>query len=218
MNRTIAKTVTVATLFAGAILAVQPASAMGFKNCTGDQIRVKIYNNNDVSTIIAKRNKTLGVNDYHWFKLDSRLYQVKLFRSRVGIDREMYLKGGLNGGHKFSIRKTRSGNYYVSSENDCTRVKPKPDPAPRPVATIDVNPGKWVGRLGQKGRWIERLRRQSDHSFTMKRRGEAPVLYTLVGRDTYQTGSGSRIYVQSNGRMLWISANGSARITYTRKS
>ncbi len=216
MKTTLIKTLTAAALVSGAAIATQPAFAMGFKNCTNEQIRIKIYNNNDVARAIAKRNKVFGVKDYHWFKLDGDLYQVRIYRARFGKDERVHLKGGLNGGHKFSVRKTGAGKYYISTANDCAKAKPKPAPAPKPVVTIDVRPGKWIGRFGNRGKIVERLRRRSETSFTMKRKGRAPVLYTLVGKDTYQSASGSRIYVQSGNRMTWTNASGGNRITYRR--
>ncbi len=217
MKTTFVKAITAAALISGAALAGTPASAMGFKNCTNQQIRIKIYNNHDVSKAIAKRNKTFGVNDYHWFKLDSDLYQVRIYSSRVGKDTAVYLKGGLNGGHKFSVRKNRSGKLYISTKNDCGSASVKPAPGPQPVVTVQVQPGKWIGHTGSR-KFAERLRRQSETAFTMKRKGRAPVLYTLVDKDRYRSADGSVIVVQSGKRMLRTNANGGNRITYTRRA
>jgi hypothetical protein len=219
MKKTIANAITAAVLISGAALASQPASAMGFKNCTGEQIRVKIYNNRDTMRAIAKRNRTLGVRDYHWFKLDSKLYQVRVYSSRTGIDKRVLLKGGLNGGHKFSIRKSR-GSYSISTQNDCgsATIKP-PKPGPTPIATIQVRQGVYVGKLKNGKRVSEVIRRVSNNAISVKRRGQGgqPVIYTLVGKDVYQNAGGSRIVVQSKKRLVWMNANGGNRVTYKHK-
>ena len=193
MTRTFVKAITAAALISGAALASQPAFAMGFKNCTGEQIRVKIYNNHDVSRAIAKRNKTLGVNDYHWFKLDSDLYQVAIFRSRVGKDTRVHLKGGLNGGHKFSVRKSR-GRYYISTTNDCSNAKP----TPQPIKTIQVDKGKW-----KSGRKNFRIRNVTGNSFELRAKGAKRwTLYRLVGRDRYTAGNNTFV-MTSRGQATW---------------
>ena len=56
MTKAIVNALTAATLISGAVFLAQPAAAMGFKNCTGEQIRLKIYNNHDVEKIVARKN------------------------------------------------------------------------------------------------------------------------------------------------------------------
>ncbi len=196
MKTTFIKAITAAALISGAALAGAPASAMGFKNCTGEQIRIKIYNNHDVSKIVAKRNKTFGVNDYHWFKLDSDLYQVRIYRSRSGKDTEVYLKGGLNGGHKFSVRKS-GRRYSISTTNDCGSANVKP---PKPVATIAVNAGRWVG-----AKPIFTISNVTANSFTLDPKGKKrpAVTYTLVANDTYNGSDGKVFVMTASGRATW---------------
>ena len=105
MKTTIAKTITAAALISGAMLAGQSASALGIINCTGEQIRVKIYKAGYASKKFPRRNKTIGVNGYHWFKLAKKPYEVRIFRSRPGFD-EFQGSGNARGGSSFIVRRT----------------------------------------------------------------------------------------------------------------
>jgi len=201
MTRTFVKAITAAALISGAALASQPAFAMGFKNCTGQQIRVKIYNNNDASRLVAKRNKTLGVNDYHWFKLDSKNYQVLILKSRAGKDEKVHLKGGLNGGHKFSVRRS-GGRYHISTVNDCAKKAP-----PKPVKTIQIDKGRWDG-----GRNRITIRNVTGNSFELRLKGRKGwSRYTLIGKDRYRDSGGNVFVMTSRGQAVW---NG---VRYTKK-
>jgi hypothetical protein len=96
--------------------------------------------------------------------------------------------------------------------------KIKPITQPQPIATIQVKQGTYMGRWKDGQRLIEHIRRVSDTSFTVKRRGRGgqPVLYTLVGKDTYQNAGGSRIVVTSNKSFVWMNASGGNRVSYKR--
>ena len=197
MKTTFLKALTAAALISGATAASQPAIAMGFKNCTGEQIRIKIYDNSDVGRRVANPfgNKTLGVSDYHWFKVGNELKQVAVFRSRVGKDVEVLVKGGLNSAHKYSVRKS-GGRYSINTNNGCGSASLPP----KPVVTIPVDSGKWVG-AGKKPLVI---RTASNTSFTLKRRGrKGNTLYTLVGRDAYRGADGTSFVMTARGRANW---------------
>ena len=194
MTKTFVKVLTAAALISGAAVVSQPASAMGFKNCTGHQIRVKIYNNRDTIRKIAKRNRTIGVNGYHWFDLDSKLYQVQVFQSKPGFDKKVLLVGGKNGGHKFSVRRS-GARYYVSNENDCGSAGVKPGP----VKTIAVAAGRW-----EAGRDRIRIRAVTSRTFELKQKGQKGwSRFTLVGRDTYRNSAGQTLVMRSNGRAIF---------------
>jgi hypothetical protein len=196
MKKTIAKAVTAAILISGAALASQPAMAMGFKNCTGEQIRIKIYNNNDVSKLIAKRNKTLGVNGYYDFKLDSKLYQVRVYRSRTGKDTEVLLVGGKNGNYKYSVRK--SGNRYsLSNVNDCRSAGGGGGTKPAPY--IAVSEGWW----NTSGKPIV-IRNVTKNSFNMRTKGKQnKTTYTRIKDNTYRGADGKLFVMRGNGVADW---------------
>ena len=105
MKMTIAKNITAAALVSGAMLASQPASALGIKNCTGEPIRIKIYKAGPASKKFPKRNKTIGVNGHHRFKLAKKSYEVRVFRSKAGFD-EFEGSGGAFGGSSYIVRRT----------------------------------------------------------------------------------------------------------------
>jgi hypothetical protein len=192
MTKTFVKVLTAAALISGAAVASQPASAMGFKNCTGHQVRVKIYNNRDTVRAVAKRNRTIGVNGYHWFKLDGKLYQVQVYQSKPGFDKKVLLVGGKNGGHKFSIRRSGS-RYYVSDKNDCGSSAGKPPPGP--VKTIAVYEGRWIS---DNVRF--RIRQVTRNSFQLRQKGVPGwTTYTLVGKDVYRSPGGVTIVIRSRG-------------------
>ena len=96
--------------------------------------------------------------------------------------------------------------------------KTKPITQPQPIATIQIKQGTYMGRWKGGQQLIEQIRRVSDTSFTMKRRGRGgqPVLYTLVGKDNYQSADGSRIAVTSNKTFIWVNASRSNRVSYKR--
>lgn len=200
MTRTYVKLMTIAALVGGAMFATQPAYAMGFKNCTGEQIRIKIYDNSDVGRRFANPfgNKTLGVGDYHWFKVGKELKQVSVFRSRVGKDTEVLVKGGLNSGHKFSVRKS-GGRFSISTDNGCGSADTGGGGG-GPVVTIPVDSGKWIGA----GRKPITIRTASSTSFTLKQKGrKGKTLYTLVGRDAYRGADGTGFVMTARGQATW---------------
>jgi hypothetical protein len=194
MNKTIVKVLTAAAMISGAVVVSQPASAMGFKNCTGHQIRIKIYNNRDTSRLIAKRNRTLGVSEYYSFNLDSKLYQAQIYISRPGADKKAVLRGGLKGTSNFSVRRN-GGRYSVSNENGCGSAGVKPGP----VKTIAVSAGRW-----EAGRNRIRIRAVTSRTFELKQKGEKGwTRFTLVGRDTYRNAAGLTLVMRSNGRAVF---------------
>lgn len=193
MMRSLVKAMTVAAVVSGAALSSQSTFAMGFKNCTGQQIRIKIYNNNDVSKLIAKRNKTLGVNDYYWFKLDNDLYQVRIYKSRSGKDEEVLLRGGLNGGHKFSVRRNGS-RYAISTTNDCSDKVVNP---PKPIQTIAIDNGTW-----KRGKKNFRIGQVTSTSFAI-RQNKGWDTYQLYANDRYKNSNGSTFIMTSPGNALW---------------
>lgn len=197
MKKTIAKAITAAILVSGAALASQPAMAMGFKNCTGEQIRIKIYNNRDVARIAANPfgNGTIGVNGYRDFNVGKDLKQVKVLRSRFGKDTEVLLVGGLNGGHKFSVRKV-GNRYSISTQNDCGKGA---GPKPGPVKTIAVDHGRWF-----QGKNHIDIRNVTGNSFELRRKGRKGwSRYTLVGRDRYRDSDGNTLVMASRGQADW---------------
>lgn len=203
MNKTLASALAVGALISGISTMSQPASAMGFKNCTGKIIRIQIFKNNDVIKIkpLKSGNKLIGVNGYRWFPVSKSLKQVRVFKGRI-LDKRMLQKSGLEGGHKFSIRRRGNGGYYISTENDCARsaTGPRPGPAPGPQyrVTIPVDPGYWIAGAN-RGRYKTLIRRVSATSFTIERARsyEQPRLFKLAGNDMYKDSFGNRFTMQA---------------------
>jgi len=206
MKRTLANALAAVALVAGLSTMSQPASAMGFKNCTGTIIRIQIFKNNDVVKIkpLKNGNKLIGVNGYRWFPVSKSLKQVRVFKGRI-LDKRMVQMGGLEGGHKFSIRRRKGGGFYISTENDCPRsaTGPRPGPAPGPQyrVTIPVDPGYWIAGSDYR-RYKTLIRRVSATSFTIERArsNEQPRLFKLAGNDMYKDAFGNRFTMQARER------------------
>jgi hypothetical protein len=118
----------------------------------------------------------------------------------------------------YSKAKTcRNGSAFSVSLRG-PKVPPPPIKPPQPIATIKIKQGTYMGHWKDGQRLIEHIRRVSDTSFTVKRRGRGgqPVLYTLVGKDTYQNAGGSRIVVTSYKSFVWMNASGGNRVDYRR--
>lgn len=102
----------------------------------------------------------IGANDYHWFRV---------FNGRIP-DKRMVQKGGMEGGHKFSVRRRGNGSVHISAENGCSASTAGPRPGPGPLfqVTNPVDPGYWIA--GSNGRRYKApVRRVSSTSFTMER-------------------------------------------------
>lgn len=95
------------TLFAFAALAttafatVQPAQAITVRNCTGDVIRVNIYNNDDALRVIPKFGGKLGPGATGRVNTGGPSF-VKVFRAQV-IDKMMIERGGLSNNGSYIV-------------------------------------------------------------------------------------------------------------------
>jgi len=221
-TKSIARNVLCAAILGATALAASPASAASCKS-----VYVKAANQTGQTVTITD----LDYYDYEDAKWRSEpTVNKQIPNGQVWADTRTL---GSVGGERIKIRieyKDAYGNKKkaYSTAKTCrdkstftvamSGPKIKPLPQPQPIATIQVKQGTYMGRWKDGQRLIEQVRRVSDTSFTMKRRGQGgqPVLYTLVGKDSYQSADGSRIAVTSNKTFVWINASRSNRVSYKR--
>ena len=218
--KSLARKVLYAGILGATALAVSPASAASCK-----KVYVKATNQTGQTVTITD----LDYYDYEDGKWRSEpTVNKRIPNGQVWADTRTL---GSVGGEKIKIRieyKDARGNKkkaYSAAKTcrDKSTFKvamsgPKSKPLPQPVVTIQVTQGKYVGRWKDGQRLVEVIRRVSDTSFTMMRRGRGgqSVLYTLIGKDAYQNAGGSRIVITSNKSFIWINASRSNRVSYKR--
>lgn len=99
------KKLLIAGVAAGSLAAIStPASAITVKNCTGEIIRVNIYNNNDTWRAIPKFGGALGPGDSGRANAGSPRAYVKIFKAGI-IDKLKIDRGGLSNGKSYVVRR-----------------------------------------------------------------------------------------------------------------
>ncbi|MGE3248210.1 MAG: hypothetical protein AB7F96_10195 [Beijerinckiaceae bacterium] len=103
-----------AALAACAFAAVQPAQAITVRNCTGDVIRVNIYNNDDALRVIPKAGGKIGPGAVAGGNTGAPRAFVKVFKGGV-VDQFRTERGGLADSGYFSVTR----NYQIVPGNAC---------------------------------------------------------------------------------------------------
>ncbi len=197
MTKTYLKSMAIAALACGTMIAAQPASAIVIRNCTDIVIKVQVFNNNDALRVIALRQANIGTGDAANMEVGGNKVQIKVFKAQL-FDAPILVKGGMGGYATWTVRG-KGGSYSVSSQNDCQTASTGGGGGGGPVVTIPVDSGKWVGA----GKPLT-IRTASSTSFTLKRKGKkGRTTYSLVGRDTYRGGDGNTFVMLAQGQANW---------------
>lgn len=114
MRNTVKTLIAAAVLAGTAIAATAPAQAMMVRNCTGDVIRVNVYNNDDALRVIPKFGGTIGPGETRSAYSNAPRSFIKVFRAQV-IDRLMVERGGIPDGSSISILP----GYRIGNGSSC---------------------------------------------------------------------------------------------------
>ncbi|MGE3248211.1 MAG: hypothetical protein AB7F96_10200 [Beijerinckiaceae bacterium] len=127
---------------AAATGAALPAHALGFRNCTGEVIRVNVYNNDDALRVVPKAGGAIGPGDFRNYNVGGGLQFVKIFRAQVG-DRLMRQQGGISGGGNYSVQP----GYRIGPNTSCAATG-KPGTGPGPGPQPFTLGGSWIPESG----------------------------------------------------------------------
>jgi hypothetical protein len=215
----LARKIVCAGILGAAALAASPASA---KWCKG--VYVKATNQTGRSVTITD----LDYYDYEDGKWRSEpTVNKRIPNGQVWSDTRTLESVG---GERIKIRIEYTDAYgsrktAYSGDRTCRNgssfsvvmTGPKTAPPSQPVASIPIGQGVYLGRWSNGRKLIEHVRQVSGNAITMQRRGGGqPVLFTLIGANTYRDASGSRIVVTSNSSFFWTNAGGDNRVDYRR--
>ena len=113
----IAKTLAAAVVMTSA-LAATSANAFQIRNCTGDTIRVNVYNNHDIAQLVPLFGGQLRHTQAGYANASGRDVAVKVFQSRI-IDALRISQTGVDGGGDYTVRRRSNGAYYLRRGDRC---------------------------------------------------------------------------------------------------
>lgn len=89
------------------------ADAFGLQNCTGNDIRVHVFNDNDSVKLRAEKNHYIYAGDLaKWNSLAKRKKYVRVYDAGV-LDRVVYSTGNLNRDWDYRVTLSSDGNWNI---------------------------------------------------------------------------------------------------------
>ena len=112
IRRALSKLCVAAALSIGFIFAPQVGNTIGFQNCTGDDIRVHIYNGKDSAQIVAKHGGKISAGTLKKWNVGKKKHTVKVFQAKI-VDKMQIGKGNLNGNWDYRIIRHGNGDWSL---------------------------------------------------------------------------------------------------------